>query len=61
MDMTLEDMSQEKSLIHQEYAYFSVLLTECVKQHSFQKALHHKDSEKHGLWCMYILNVSRTL
>ena len=44
--MTLEDTSQEKSLIQQEHAYFSVLLSEYVKPHHFQKAWHHKYSEE---------------
>ena len=46
MDMTLEDMSQEKSLIHQEHAYFSVLFPKYVKPHSFQKVRYHKDQEE---------------
>ena len=38
--MTLEDMSQEKSLIHQEHAYFSVLC------HNMSN---HINSKNHGI------------
>ena len=46
MDMTLEDMSQEKSHIQQEHAYFIVLFSEYVKPHKFQKSWHPKDPDE---------------
>ena len=47
MNMTLVDTSQEKALIHQEHAYFSVLLSEYGKQQNFQEAWHLKDPEEY--------------
>ena len=44
--MTLEDTSQEKSLIQQEHTYFSVLLSEYREPHNFQEAWHHKYPEE---------------
>ena len=41
--MTIEDMSQEKSLIHQEHAYFIMLSSVYVKSQYFQEAWHHED------------------
>ena len=40
--MPLEDTSQEKSLINQENAYFSVLLSAYSKPQNFQEAWHHE-------------------
>ena len=44
--MTLEETSQEKALIHQEHAYFSVLLSEYGKPQNFQEAWHQKYPEE---------------
>ena len=45
--MTLEDVSQENSLIHQEHTYFSMLSSLYKKAQNFQEAWHHKDPEEH--------------
>ena len=50
MDMTIEDESQKKALIHQEHAYFSVMLSEYRKPQNFQEAWHYKDSEEYEGW-----------
>ena len=44
-DIPLEDTSQEKKLIHQEHAYFSVMLSEYGKPQNFQEEWYHKDTE----------------
>ena len=36
-ETTIEDMLQEKALIHQEHTYFSVMLSEYGKPQNFQK------------------------
>ena len=38
----IEDMSQEKALIHQEQTYFSVLPSEYGEPQNFQEAWHQK-------------------
>ena len=46
MNMTLEDMLQEKSLIQQEHVDLCVLFSEYVKPHHLQKPWHHKYSKE---------------
>ena len=45
--MTPEDTSQEKLLLHQEHAYFSVLLSAYNELHTFQEVWHQEDPEEH--------------
>ena len=42
--MTLEETSQEDSLIPQEHTYACVMLSEYGKPKNFLEAWHHKDS-----------------
>ena len=40
-DITLEDAAQEKSRIHKEHAYFSVIQSAYGELQDFQEAWHH--------------------
>ena len=59
--MVLEDMSQEKSLIQQEYNYFTVLSSEYGELQNFQEYWHHKDPEEHEVLCTFIPNKSKDM
>ena len=48
--MTLEYTSQEKSLIHQYHAYFSVLFSAYIKPQNFREAWHTEDTKDHEGW-----------
>ena len=43
--MKLEYMWEEKALIHQYYAYFSVLLSEYREPRNFKEEWYHEDPE----------------
>ena len=48
--MTLEETSQENSLIHQEHTYFSAMLSKYDEPQIFLEAWHHKYLEKCEGW-----------
>ena len=45
---------KEKSLIHQEYAYFSVILSAYRYRHDFKEVWYHKYPEEREVWCTSI-------
>ena len=49
-EMTLEYMSQENTLIHQEHAYSSVLLSAYGKSNNVEDAWYHEDTEECEGW-----------
>ena len=52
--MTIKDMSQEKSLIHQEHTYFSALLSEYGEPQNLQVVWNHKYTEEGKGWRTFI-------
>ena len=44
-DIVLESTSEEKFLMHQEHAYFTVLSSAYCETHTFREAFHQKYPE----------------
>ena len=44
--MVLEEMSQKKALIHQYYAYFSMMSSSYIYPKHFKEAHHHEDEKE---------------